>query len=207
MAYADQRQGEVHQRRPLRKRRKPCTKQWTHDPILLDWSGALIPMNQRHLSNRCLVMRPRAPVMLQLLLNLQLAWHLGRWMNGLKKKKRKMATREVIEELEMKNLKLENEKLSQEINPLCKWPTTFENWSDMVTNPNPATSADGGLWYIQTITNEFVIGACRKEAKTNKQLQHRGIDCFSRHSLPFDENVGPRWDIEAKEKKTTSSTI
>lgn len=88
-----------------------------------------------------------------------------------------MATREVIEELEMKNLKLENEKLSQEISklqqeqkkleneekkfeieaelleikksyllcklssefpefildPLCKWPTTFENWSDMVT--------------------------------------------------------------------------
>uniref|UniRef100_A0A8W8LXK2 Uncharacterized protein n=1 Tax=Magallana gigas TaxID=29159 RepID=A0A8W8LXK2_MAGGI len=73
MAYADERQGEVHQRRPLRKRRKPCTKQWTHDPILLDWSGALIPMNQRHLSNRWLVMRPRAPVMLQLLLNLQLA--------------------------------------------------------------------------------------------------------------------------------------
>lgn len=73
MAYADQRQGEVHQRRPLRKRRKPCTKQWTHDPILLDWSGALIPMNQRHLSNRWLVMRPHAPVMRQLLLNLQLA--------------------------------------------------------------------------------------------------------------------------------------
>uniref|UniRef100_K1QL50 Zinc finger MYM-type protein 3 n=1 Tax=Magallana gigas TaxID=29159 RepID=K1QL50_MAGGI len=32
-----------------------------------------------------------------------------------KEKKRKMATREVIEELEIKNLKLENEKLSQEI--------------------------------------------------------------------------------------------
>lgn len=49
MAYADQRQGEVHQRRPLRKRRKPCTKQWTHDPILLDWSGALIPMVMKNI--------------------------------------------------------------------------------------------------------------------------------------------------------------